>query len=106
MSSYFGLLTDDVTVYFFALGHGQTRVTIRARTRMEIGDLGRCARHIRQLQFAMDDPPQHRRAILGCYAPASLSRAWEAAYCTWGSALLDSPWSAVSTGAGFAADLS
>jgi uncharacterized protein (DUF1499 family) len=49
------LFTDDITVYFFALGHGQTRVTLRARTRVGFGDLGRSAAHIRQLQAAMDD---------------------------------------------------
>jgi len=47
--------TDDVTVYFFALGHGQLRMTIRSRTRSEWGDLGRSAAHILQLQGAMDD---------------------------------------------------
>ena len=53
--SSFGLWTDDVTVYFFALGHGQTRVTIRARSRTEYGDIGRNAAHIRALQSALDD---------------------------------------------------
>ena len=47
--------TDDVTVYFFALGHGQLRMTIRSRTRSEWGDFGRNAAHILQLQAAMDD---------------------------------------------------
>jgi len=47
--------TDDVTVYFFVLGHGQVRVTIRSRTRSEWGDFGRNAAHILQLQGAMDD---------------------------------------------------
>jgi len=47
--------TDDVTVYFFALGHGQLRMTIRSRTRSEWGDFGRNAAHILQLQGAMDD---------------------------------------------------
>lgn len=47
--------TDDVTVYFFALGHSQIRVTIRSRTQSGFGDLGRSAGHIRQLQAAMDD---------------------------------------------------
>lgn len=47
--------TDDVTVYFFTLGHGQVRVTIRSRTRNGFGDLGRNAAHIKQLQAAMDD---------------------------------------------------
>jgi hypothetical protein len=46
---------DDVTVYFFPLSHGQTRVTIRARSRSGLGDLGRNAMHIRTLQTAMDD---------------------------------------------------
>lgn len=50
-----GLFTDDVTVYFFPLGHGQTRVTIRSRSRVGGGDLGRNAAHIRALQGAMDD---------------------------------------------------
>ena len=47
--------TDDVTVYFFALGHSQIRVTVRARARSGFGDLGRNAAHIKQLQAAMDD---------------------------------------------------
>ena len=47
--------TDDVTVYFFALGHSQIRVTVRSRTRNGFGDLGRNAAHIKQLQAAMDD---------------------------------------------------
>ena len=46
--------TNDVTVYFFSLGHGQTRVTIRSRSRMGRGDLGQNAAHIRALQAAMD----------------------------------------------------
>ncbi len=50
-----GLATDDVTAYFFDLGHGQTRVTLRSRSRAGFGDLGRNAAHIRQLQSAMDD---------------------------------------------------
>ncbi len=49
-----GLATDDVTAYFFDLGHGQTRVTLRSRSRAGFGDLGRNAAHIRQLQTAMD----------------------------------------------------
>ncbi len=49
------LSSDDVTVYFFALGHSQVRVTIRSRSRNGYGDLGRNAAHIRQLQAAMDD---------------------------------------------------
>jgi uncharacterized protein (DUF1499 family) len=48
-------LPDDVTVYFFPLSHGQTRVTIRARSRSGMGDLGRNAAHIRSLQAAMDN---------------------------------------------------
>ena len=48
-------LPDDVTVYFFPLRHGQTRVTIRARSRSSMGDLGRNAGHIRVLQTVMDD---------------------------------------------------
>lgn len=51
----FGLFTDDVTVYFFPLGSGQTRVTIRSRSRLGRGDLGQNAAHIRELQRAMDD---------------------------------------------------
>jgi uncharacterized protein (DUF1499 family) len=51
----FGPFTDDVTVYFFPLGHGQTRVTIRSRSRLGRGDLGQNAAHIRELQGAMDD---------------------------------------------------
>jgi len=50
-----GPFTDDVTVYFFPLGHGQTRVTIRSRSRRGRGDLGQNAAHIRELQGAMDD---------------------------------------------------
>ncbi len=50
----FKLLTEDVTVYFFDLGHGQSRVTLRARSRAGFGDLGRSAAFIRQLQTAMD----------------------------------------------------
>lgn len=50
-----GLFTDDVTVYFFPLGSGQTRVTIRSRSRIGRGDLGQNAAHIRELQAAMDD---------------------------------------------------
>ena len=49
------LFTDDVTLYFFALGHGQTRVTLRSRSRIGAADLGENAAHIRQLQRAMDD---------------------------------------------------
>ncbi len=47
--------TDDVTMYFFALGHGQVRVTIRSRSQNGFGDLGRNADHIQRLQAAMDD---------------------------------------------------
>lgn len=50
-----GLLTDDVTIYVISLGHGQTRVTLRARSRSNIGDFGQNALHIRELQQAMDD---------------------------------------------------
>ena len=52
MSSALG--TSDVTAYFFDLGHGQTRVTLRARSRAGFCDLGRNAAHIRRLQTAMD----------------------------------------------------
>ena len=45
---------DDVTVYAVALGHGQTRAIIRARSRSGRGDLGHNAGHIRDLQAAMD----------------------------------------------------
>ncbi len=45
---------SDVTVYVIAIGHGQTRVTIRSRSRQGIGDWGRNAAYIRQLQSAMD----------------------------------------------------
>ncbi len=53
--SLLGALTDDITVYVMPLGHGQTRVTLRARARLGAGDLGRSAARIRQLQQAMDD---------------------------------------------------
>ena len=46
---------DEVTLYFFALGHGQIRVTARSRSQAGWGDLGRNAGHLRQLQQAMDD---------------------------------------------------
>jgi uncharacterized protein (DUF1499 family) len=49
-----GPFTDDVTVYFFPLGRGQTRVTVRSRSRLGRGDLGQNAHHIRELQAAMD----------------------------------------------------
>ena len=45
-------LAHEVTLYFFGLGHGQSRVTVRSRSRF--GDLGSNARCIRQLQQAMD----------------------------------------------------
>ncbi len=47
-------LTDDLTVYCFDIGRGQTRVTIRSRARGGVGDFGRNAAHIRALQTAMD----------------------------------------------------
>jgi len=50
-----GPFTDDVTIYFFPLGHGQARVTVRSRSRVGRGDLGQNAAHIRELQGAMDD---------------------------------------------------
>ena len=50
-----GLFASDVTVYVVSLGHGQTRVTIRSRSRLGGGDWGRNAAHIRLLQRAMDD---------------------------------------------------
>lgn len=50
-----GVFTTDVTLYFFPLGHGQTRVTIRSRSRLGRGDLGQNAAHIREMQGAMDD---------------------------------------------------
>ncbi len=50
-----GAFTDDVTVYVMSLGHGQTRVTLRSRSRLGRGDLGQNAAHIHQLQKAMDD---------------------------------------------------
>lgn len=49
-----GNFLDDVTVYCTPLGHGQTRVTIRSRSRIGRGDLGQNALHIRELQDAMD----------------------------------------------------
>lgn len=52
--STFGGFLDDVTVYATPLGHGQTRVTIRSRSRLGRGDLGQNALHIRELQDAMD----------------------------------------------------
>lgn len=50
-----GGFLDDVTLYAIALGHGQTRVTVRSRSRVGGGDLGQNAVHIRELQQAMDD---------------------------------------------------
>jgi len=47
-------LSDDITVYCFDTGRGQTRVTIRARARTGFGDFGRNAKVIRTLQTAMD----------------------------------------------------
>jgi uncharacterized protein (DUF1499 family) len=49
-----GRVLDDVTVYCIGLGHGQTRVTIRSRSRIGRGDLGQNALHILELQEAMD----------------------------------------------------
>ncbi len=54
VTTSFGGLTDDVTVYADALDGGQTRAVIRARTRHGWGEGGRSAAHIRQLQDAMD----------------------------------------------------
>ena len=50
-----GLPVCDVTVYAVPLGHGQTRVTLRSRSRWGGGDWGRNAAHIRRLQSAMDE---------------------------------------------------
>jgi len=47
-------LIDDVTVSCADIGHSQTRVIIRSRSRMARGDLGANAQHILQLQQAMD----------------------------------------------------
>lgn len=49
-----GHFLDDVTVYCVPLGHGQTRVIVRSRSRTGRGDLGQNAAHIRELQDAMD----------------------------------------------------
>ena len=49
-----GPFVSDVTVYVISIGHGQTRVTIRSRSRAAGGDWGRNATCIRQLQAAMD----------------------------------------------------
>jgi uncharacterized protein (DUF1499 family) len=45
---------DDVTVYIQPLTLGQTRVTVRSRSRQGRGDLGSNAHHVRSLQDAMD----------------------------------------------------
>jgi uncharacterized protein (DUF1499 family) len=45
---------DDVSIYVQSLSLGQTRVTIRSRSRQGRGDLGSNAAHIRTLQDAMD----------------------------------------------------
>jgi uncharacterized protein (DUF1499 family) len=45
---------DDVTVVVQPLSLGQSRVTIRSRSRQGRGDLGSNANHIRVLQDAMD----------------------------------------------------
>ncbi len=50
-----GRFLDDVTLYAIDLGHGQTRATIRSRSRLGGGDLGQNAVHIHELQAAMDD---------------------------------------------------
>lgn len=50
-----GRFLDDVTLYAVGLEHGQTRATIRSRSRVGGGDLGQNAVHIRELQLAMDD---------------------------------------------------
>lgn len=50
-----GGFLDDVTVYAIPQGHGQTRITIRSRSRVGGGDLGQNAAHIRELQQAMDE---------------------------------------------------
>lgn len=55
VTSPFAPLAGDVTIYVISLGHGQVRVTIRARSRTGKGDLGRNAARIRELQQAMDD---------------------------------------------------
>ncbi len=49
-----GRFLDDVTVYVIPLDSGQTRVTIRSRSRIGRGDLGQNALHIGELQTAMD----------------------------------------------------
>ena len=49
-----GGVLDDVSVYLQPLSLGQTRVTIRSRSRQGRGDLGSNAHHVRTLQDAMD----------------------------------------------------
>ena len=49
-----GGVLDDVSVYLQPLTLGQTRVTIRSRSRQGRGDLGSNAHHVRTLQEAMD----------------------------------------------------
>lgn len=49
-----GGLLDDVTIFVQPLDLGQTRVSIRSRSRQGRGDLGSNAAHIRTLQEAMD----------------------------------------------------
>ncbi len=51
----FLLPPDEVTVYFFPIGHSQTQVKMRSRSSQGGGDFGRNAAHIRRLQTAMDD---------------------------------------------------
>ena len=50
-----GGFLDDVSVYATDIGHSQTRVVIRSRSRQTGGDLGQNALHIRELQEAMDE---------------------------------------------------
>jgi uncharacterized protein (DUF1499 family) len=54
VESGFARAIDDLTVRCFDIGHSQTRVIIRSRSRMARGDLGANAQHILQLQQAMD----------------------------------------------------
>lgn len=49
-----GGVLDDLSVYVQPLTLGQTRVTIRSRSRQGRGDLGSNAHHVRTLQEAMD----------------------------------------------------
>src|SRR5580658_6070115 len=49
-----GGVLDDVSVFVQPLTLGQTRVTIRSRSRQGRGDLGSNAHHVRTLQEAMD----------------------------------------------------